>query len=324
MDLQKIHLFDLFDMLCRQQDQEEHYRKHRVDPSRLIRPDVLTRFAIHHDGGVIYSTDAASVPVNDGYTERCEGIHLGKRALKRFYLVTIQAGHEALPESIADLEASLLYKLLPVPGSHYGTSAQADRSFQTSGLLYVNNLKGVKQRVILIPGEFSAFYAGHGHLAIMAGDRFHVIAIDVFLDRARNGRPLIQPDEGRARQPGELLIRGWQQKEPLMAVLADQGIRYYDAHGQEHPQFMVNMGPDRVLEVPGVDRIGLQDKRRITITLRRDLHLDAGSITRSALASPSGKRSMRPKHHQPGSYSSPCSPPSTPLRAPPSLDDRTF
>ena len=320
MDLKILHLLGLNALLRDQRLNSALYRLHRVGSDQLIRPDTITHLAINADGLVKVSTSDKRFPVVDGFTERSECICLGEHDSSLYYLVTHQAGHDPLPSATAALEATMLFELLPVLGSSYGTTAQADTSFQTTGLLYITDRAGIMERVLPINGEFAAFYAGHGVLSIMTATHFDLIRVSAFLGRVEKNQPLIKVDEGRPRQSGERLVRGRQQAQPLMAVLAAGTINYYDDLGLEYSAHQITLTDRRHLEVPAVDHIGLQGSR--CVRLRRDSHLDAGTVE---TFTPPPQGPLEVDLLQPDrSYQNPCSTGRSLDSPAPSLAARTF
>lgn len=275
MDLKILHLLGLIALLRDQRLNSALYRLHKVASDQLIRPDTITHLAINAEGLVKVSTNDKRYPVVDGFTERSECICLGEHNSSLHYLITHQSGHDPLPSATAALEATTLFELLPVLGSSYGTTAQSE-TFPTTGLLYITDKTGVMERVVPIVGEFAAFYAGHGMLSIMTATHFDLIHLKLFLKRVTKSQELIKRDEGRPREAGERLVRGRQQAQPLMAVLADGVIHYYNDLGFEYHEYKVILTDPRHLEVPAVDQVGLQSNRNVC--LRRDSQLDAGTV----------------------------------------------
>lgn len=254
-----------------------------------IDANTITRWAMRDDGKMIVATTPDAFPNYDKTTERVEVINLGKNLDgDDVFLATIQDSGKQLDFSTADgrknaeLEAKSFKLVLPEPGSHFGTTAHADNSFSTMGLIYVLDKDGKLKEHILVPDMKKAFSAGEfggmATVAIETADRVGIVDAMTFVDRVRNDALLLSNEEGKAKEDGETLTRAeLDDDKPVMAV-KNGNIKYYGANGNRLEK--ENDAKADVINFPGVNRRGKQTaSRRVMVTKTSET---SGTIERFA------------------------------------------
>lgn len=238
--------------------------------------NTITRWAVRDDGRMIVATTSDAFPDFDKTTERLEGINIGKNLNgDDVFLATIQDSGKQIDfdtvagNMYAELEAKSFKLVLPEPGSHFGTSAHADKSFTNIGLIYVLDKDGKLKEAMLIKGMKKAFLAGafDGKItvAIETDNRFGILDAMMFVDRARNGAQLVQDAEGKAKEEGETLTRA--ELDEMMSVMAVKNgkVAYYDEDGNQLEK-TDEQGAD-IIKFPGVDSRGQQTlAQRVKVT----------------------------------------------------------
>lgn len=255
----------VFAVINNQQESPDSYAD--LPDNLKITADSIVRWAVRDDGSMIVATTKDAFPDNDGTTERVEVVNLGKNYDgDSVFLATVQDSGHTLAPAAAEFEAKAFNVLLPDPGSHFGTSAHADKSFKTIGLIMVLGADGKLKWQMTVPDVKKAFLAGvfdgKVTIAIETEDRVAIISAMSFVDRVRNHAPLILGSEGRTKEDGETLTRAeLDEMMPVMAVKNGK-VAYYDQDGNKLEKES-DGGTDNVVRFPGVDSRGRQSSDKL-------------------------------------------------------------
>lgn len=245
--------------------------------------NTITRWAVRDNGMTIVATTADAFPVFDKTTERLEVINIGQNLTgDTVFLATVQDSGKSLDVMDSEYEAKCFNAVLPEPGSHFGTSAHADNSFSTIGLVYVLDKNGRLKERLKVPDMTMAFVAGSFDgkvtVAIETIDRFAIIDAMTFVDRVRNGGQLVLDVEGKAKQNGERLTRAGLDDDKSVMAVQNGNIKYYDQNGDKLNR--EDAVENNVLTFPAVNARGQQTKnRRVIVTSTGD---GSGTIERAA------------------------------------------
>lgn len=266
MQLVLVPISLIFAVINNQQESPDSYAD--LPDNLKITADSIVRWSVRDDGSMIVATTKDAFPDNDGTTERVEVINLGKNYDgDSVFLATVQDSGHTLAPAAAEFEAKAFDVLLPEPGSHFGTSAHADKSIKTIGLIMVLGADGKLKWQMMVPDVKKAFLAGAFDgkvtIAIETEERAAIISAMSFVDRVRNHAPLILGSEGRAKEDGETLTRAEQDEMmPVMAAVKNGTVSYYDQGGNKLEK-VSDGGTDSVVRFPGVDSRGRQSSDKV-------------------------------------------------------------
>lgn len=245
--------------------------------------NTITRWSVRDNGMTIVATTADAFPVSDKTTERLEVINVGQNLTgDTVFLATVQDSGKNLDIENSEYEAKCFNAVLPEPGSHFGTSAHADDSFTTIGLIYVLDKDGKLKEWLLIRDMTKAFVAGSFDgkvtVAIETTDRFAIVDAMTFVDRVRNGATLVLDTEGKEKADGERLTRAELDDDKSVMAVQNGNIKYYDQDGNKLDR--EDEVKDNVVTFPGVDQRGQQvATKRVVVTKTGG---DRGTIERAA------------------------------------------
>lgn len=240
------------------------------DDNKKIDANSITRWSARDNGQMIIATTPDAFPAFDKTTERLEVINIGKNLVgDKVFLATIQNSGKNLDNSNAQFEAKAFDLVLPESGSHFGTSAHADTTLDTTGHIYVLNKDGKLKEQMKIPDMKKAFLAGafDGKImvAIETKDLFGILDAMTLVDRARNSGSLLIKGEGKVKQDGETLTRAELDEMSVMAVVKNGKVSYFDREGT-----LLEKADDQkadIIRFPGVDNRGRQvPNKRVTVT----------------------------------------------------------